>query len=87
MSIGLPPVAVMTRPPAGRIVTGPPPEAIAEVREAARAAERMHALGQEVRFERDPESGKICAELRDLDGRVLRQVPLGEVLEMTRGVE
>ena len=87
MTIGLPPLAVTTRPPARRIVTGPPPEAIAEVREVARAAERMRERGQEVRFERDPVTGRMRAELRDLSGRVLREIPLGEVLELTREVD
>jgi hypothetical protein len=78
-------VGTAARPQARRTLSGPPPEAVAEVREAARAAERLHELGQELRFERDPESGRMRAELRDLDGTVLRGIPLGEVLEMARG--
>ena len=65
---------------------GPPPEAMAEVREAARAAQRLYEQGRELRFERDAR-GRICAELRDLRGDVIRRVPLADVLEVARGAE
>lgn len=64
----------------------PPPEVLAEVREAARCAERLYEQGRELRFERDSR-GRICAELRDLRGDVLRRVPLAEVLDVARGAE
>jgi hypothetical protein len=64
----------------------PPPEVMAEVREAARCAERLYEQGRELRFERDSR-GRICAELRDLRGDVLRRLPLAEVLDVARGAE
>lgn len=64
----------------------PPPEVMAEVREAARCAQRLYEQGRELRFERDSR-GRICAELRDLRGDVIRRVPLGDVLELARGAE
>lgn len=62
---------------------GPPPEAMAEVREAARCAQRLHAQGREVRFERD-ERGRFCAELRDIDGATIERVPLVDLVEVGR---
>lgn len=64
----------------------PPPEVLAEVREAARCAQRLYEQGRELRFERDGR-GRICAELRDLRGDVIRRVPLAEALDVARGAE
>lgn len=88
MSIGMSPtggVGTAARPQTRRALSSPPPEAVEEIREAARCADRLYELGQELRFERDPDSGRMRAELRDLDGTVLRSVPLGEVLALARG--
>jgi hypothetical protein len=63
----------------------PPPEVRAEVQAAARCADQLHQLGRELRFEREAESGRIRVEVRDLDGNVLRQVPLGEVVDFAAG--
>lgn len=60
---------------------GPPPEAMAEVREAARCAQRLYEQGRELRFERDAR-GRIRAELRDLCGDTIQRVPLADVLEV-----
>jgi hypothetical protein len=76
-------------PPAAEhaeLPAAPPPEVLAEVREAARCAERLYEQGRELRFERDSR-GRICAELRDLRGDVLRRVPLVDVLDIARGAE
>jgi hypothetical protein len=77
--------AAEARLPAGTAdrADGPPPEAMAEVREAARCAQRLHEQGRELRFERDA-SGRICAELRDLRGDTIQRVPLADVLEVGR---
>lgn len=64
-----------------------PPEVRAEVREAARCAERLQQQGRQVRFERDPHGGGIRAEVRDLDGNVLRAMPLAEIFDVARGAE
>lgn len=66
---------------------GPPPEVQAEVRAAARAANRLHEMGRQLRFEPDPESGRVRVEVRDMDGNVLRRIPLTEALEIARGAE
>ncbi len=65
--------------------SGPPPEVSAEVQAAARAADRLHQLGRQLRFERDTDSGRIVIEVRDLDGNVLRRVPPTEVFDFASG--
>lgn len=64
---------------------GPPPEVHAEVRAAARAADRLHEMGRQLHFKRDHESGEIRIEVRDLDGNVLRRVPPTEVFDFATG--
>jgi hypothetical protein len=65
-------------------VASPPPEVSAEVRDAARAAARLHELGRELRFDR-AEDGRIKVELRDTGGNVLRSVPTAEVFDFAEG--
>ncbi len=62
----------------------PPPEVSAEVREAARAAARLHELGRELRFSHG-EDGKLRVELRDRSGKVLRSVAPTEVFDFAAG--
>lgn len=64
---------------------GPPPEVRDEVRAAARAANRLHELGRELRFEVGGEGERLRIEVRDLDGRVLRTVPPDEVFDFAGG--
>ncbi|OJU79940.1 MAG: hypothetical protein BGO11_06355 [Solirubrobacterales bacterium 70-9] len=61
-----------------------PPQVRAEVQAAARAAARLHELGRELRFERDPE-GALRVELRDVNGAVLRTVAPAEVFDFASG--
>src|ERR1700753_183271 len=65
-------------------VASPPPEVSAEVRDAARAAARLHELGRELRFDR-ADDGRIKVELRDTGGNVLRSVPTTEVFDFAEG--
>jgi hypothetical protein len=57
-----------------------PAEALAEVEAAARAYDALLAQGHEVRFELPRDGGRVTAELRSLDGRLVRPVALSEVL-------
>ena len=57
-----------------------PPELLEEVQAAARVYDALHAQGHEVRFELPHGGGRVRAELRSLDGDVVRQVPLAEVV-------
>jgi hypothetical protein len=65
-------------------VASPPPEVSAEVRDAARAATRLHELGRELRFDR-ADDGRIKVELRETGGNVLRPVPTTEVFDFAEG--
>ncbi len=63
----------------------PPPEVQAEVRAAARCANHLYEMGRRLSFELDSDSGRIRVEVRDLDGNVLRRIPLTEALEIAAG--
>src|SRR6201996_6729123 len=66
-------------------VASPPPEVSAEVRDAARAATRLHELGRELRFDRD-DDGRLRVELHDsVSGESLRSVPTAEVFDFAEG--
>ncbi len=57
-----------------------PPRVLEEVRAAARMVEEMAAAGHEVRFTTHALSGRIVAQLCDLEGNVLRPLSLLEAL-------
>ena len=65
-------------------VASPPPEVSAEVRDAARAAARLHELGRELRFDHG-DDGRLKVELRDTDGNILRSVPTAEIFDFAEG--
>lgn len=65
-------------------IPSPPPAVSAEVRDAARAAARLHELGRELRFEQG-DDGRLRVELRDRDGTLLRQVPSPEIFDFAAG--
>ncbi len=69
----------------GAVGSGPPPEVQAEVRAAARAADRLHELGRRLSFEHDERTGRLRIEVRDLEGNVLRRVPPTEVFDFATG--
>ena len=68
------------------IPASPPESVMRDVEAAARRAEWMREHGHELRFEidRSVPTG-IRIEVRDLDGRVIRQVPLMEGLAIATG--
>jgi hypothetical protein len=66
-------------------VASPPPEVSAEVREAARAATRLHELGRELRFDHG-DDGRLRVELHDsFSGESIRSVPTAEVFDFAEG--
>ena len=65
-------------------VASPPPEVSAEVRDAARAATRLHELGRELRFEHG-DDGRLKVELHDTDCNTLRSVPTAEIFDFAEG--
>jgi hypothetical protein len=62
----------------------PPPEVWRECDAAARAYETLKAQGRELHFGTD-DDGKLRIEVRDTDGRLLRQVPATEAIEIAGG--
>ena len=62
----------------------PPQSVIDEMHEAARVADKLHALGRELHFE-PTASGRVVVQVRDLDGNVLRTVPPASALEIAAG--
>jgi hypothetical protein len=62
-----------------------PAEALAEVEAAARTYDALLAQGHEVRFELPRDGGRVKAELRSLDGRLVRPVSLTEILGLDGG--
>lgn len=57
-----------------------PFDALAEVDAAARAYDALLAQGHELRFDLPLGDGRVSAELRSLDGRLVRHVALSEVI-------
>jgi hypothetical protein len=57
-----------------------PPELLAEVEAAARVYDALVAQGHELRFDVPEDGGHVRAELRSVDGDVVRRVRLTEVL-------
>lgn len=77
--VGAPSVRVDTVP------ASPPAEVVQEMRAAAHAADELARQERELHFERDPASGKLIVQVRDLDGNVLRTVPPSAVLDLAAG--
>ena len=65
-----------TRPRAPRI----PPADLDEIAAADRLYETLRAQGHEVRFALPGEESRVIAELRTVEGRVVRTVSLSEVV-------
>ncbi len=68
------------------IPASPPESVMRDVEAAARRAEWMREHGHELRFEidRSVPTG-IRVEVRDLNGKVIRQVPVSEGLSLATG--
>ena len=63
----------------------PPDEVLDEVADAARRAEEFAERNRELHFAKDPSSGRIVVQVRDLDGNVLRTIPPSEALDVMSG--
>ena len=60
-----------------------PVTVLEEMEAASRMFQALHAQGHELRFESD--SGRVRAELRTVEGDVVRPVPLHEAIDVTGG--
>jgi hypothetical protein len=64
----------------------PPPEVADAIGVAADQAETMAAANRELHFERDPDSGRVIVQVRDLATReVIRTIPPSEALTVMSG--
>ena len=70
-----------TPPPAAEPVI--PITVLEEMEAASRMFQALHAQGHELRFESD--AGRVRAELRTVDGDVVRPVSLREAIDVTGG--
>ncbi|MDP8943893.1 MAG: hypothetical protein M3N16_07225 [Actinomycetota bacterium] len=72
--------------PAGsQIPASPPAEVMRDVEAAARRAEWLREHGHELRFEVDPETRSVRVEVRNLEGELVRVVPVSEGLAIATG--
>lgn len=63
----------------------PPPDVVVEIHRAAARAEELHQANRELHFEKDPGSGRIVVQVRDLSGNVLRTIPPSKALDVMSG--
>ena len=66
------------------VPSDPPVEVQRAVDVAARAAETLHRQGRQLHFEPGADSGRVRVEVRDMDGNVLRRLPLGDVFDVAQ---
>jgi hypothetical protein len=59
---------------------GIPEHVLDEIDAAALRAEHLRADSREVRFEMDDSTGRVVASLREVDGGVVRALPLREAV-------
>jgi hypothetical protein len=67
------------------IPASPPPEVQAQVTEALQRAHDLFAENRELHFAKDPETGRIVVQVRDLEGNIVRTIPPSEALEVMTG--
>ena len=67
------------------IPASPPPDVVVEIHRAAARAQELHKANRELHFEKDPNSGRIVVQVRDLSGNVLRTIPPSKALDVMSG--
>ena len=70
---------------ADTLPSAPPAEALRDVEAAARRYDWLRENGRELRFTIDHESGRVRIEVRDLEGRLLREIPPSQALDAIAG--
>lgn len=63
----------------------PPHDVQAQVAEAHERAQQLAENNRELHFAKDPDSGRIIVQVRDLDGKVLRTIPPSHALAVMSG--
>jgi len=67
------------------IPASPPPEVSEQVSAAFERAQELFAANRELHFAKDPDTGRIVVQVRDLAGNVVRTIPPSEALEVMAG--
>jgi hypothetical protein len=67
------------------IPSSPPPEVLEQMAGAARIYERLSAQGRELRFAREPSSGRTTIEVRDRRGNFLQRLSPAQALDVAAG--
>jgi hypothetical protein len=76
--------AAFLRPSGAGLAPAPPPGLLRALDRAAKVAAELDARRLSVRFETGADS-RVQAHVIDLDGNVVRQLPVGEALELLSG--
>jgi hypothetical protein len=63
----------------------PPPEVMAAISAAAEAYDQLEASGRQIQFTTDPATGRVNAQLQDLDGNTLSSLSPSQVLAIADG--
>jgi flagellar protein FlaG len=63
----------------------PPHDVQAEVAQAHERAQQLAESNRELHFAKDPDTGRIIVQVRDLDGKVLRTIPPSHALAVMSG--
>ncbi len=68
----------------GQLPASPPPHVLRDVARAAQRVGELHDLDCELHFETDADH-RVLVQIRDLNGRVLRDISPSEALEVLSG--
>jgi hypothetical protein len=63
----------------------PPPEVMDAISAAAEAYDQLEASGRQIQFTTDPATGRVSAQLQDLDGNTLSALSPSQVLAIADG--
>jgi uncharacterized FlaG/YvyC family protein len=70
----------------GQVPDSAPPEYLqAEVDRASRRYDELQADGRELHFGKDPVTGRVLIEVRDLKGNLIRTIPPSKALDVISG--
>jgi hypothetical protein len=79
------PAAVTPAVSLDTLPSSPPQEVLDQMAGAAQTHAALSAQGRELRFARDPLSGRTRIEVRDRDGNILRTLSPAQALEVAAG--
>jgi FlaG protein len=67
--------------------SSPPPDALEMVDGAFERMNELRAQNRELHFAKDPVSGRVQVQVRDLEGNVIRTIPPSQALDIMGGAE